>query len=153
MEFNEETTAGPLPAAAAGAGQTLTAPETPLSKYKNELDTNFNDLSRDLNKANLSPGEEQIKEKVDRVINKLGKERYDPLKQAIIKSPNDLYSHVIGEYLGEKPINTKKSGQQKIKSFLNNEKNFEKFKLSLLKKTKDYTVYQHCKKLSEILSK
>ena len=42
---------------------------------------------------------------------------------------------------------------EKIKSFLNNEKNFEKFKLSLLKKTKDYTVYQHCKKLSEILSK
>jgi hypothetical protein len=46
-----------------------------------------------------------------------------------------------------------KNPPEKIKSFLNNEKNFEKFKLSLLKKTKDYTVYQHCKKLSEILTK
>ncbi|MDC3165290.1 glycosyltransferase [Candidatus Pelagibacter sp.] len=40
---------------------------------------------------------------------------------------------------------------EKIKSFLNNENYYEKFKLNLLKKTKDYTVYQHCKKLSEIL--
>ena len=65
--------------------------------------------------------------------------------------PKDFFNNMYYPFLSD-DFTDKKKFVQMIKNYLDNEIYYENLKINLLKKTKEYTVYQHCKKLSEILN-